>query len=92
MRLMQIGEVGAVAPRLPPPDTLALIVDKCFENVFPFVPRLIRWTPSCSDRPRVHSSQRGVVVRFQIDDGSGMKREATVDEVIKIVEELTRIH
>lgn len=29
---------------------------------------------------------------FQIDDGGGMKREATVDEVIKIVEELTRIH
>lgn len=29
---------------------------------------------------------------LQIDDGSGMKREATVDEVIKIVEELTRIH
>ncbi|CAG5859650.1 unnamed protein product [Menidia menidia] len=28
----------------------------------------------------------------EIDDGSGMKREATVDEVIKIVEELTRIH
>ncbi|TRY96322.1 hypothetical protein DNTS_021823 [Danionella cerebrum] len=33
-----------------------------------------------------------VCVRFQIDDGSGMKREATVDEVIKTVEELTRIH
>lgn len=32
------------------------------------------------------------VIQFQIDDGSGMKREATVDEVIKIVEELTRIH
>lgn len=32
------------------------------------------------------------VFQFQIDDGSGMKREATVDEVIKIVEELTRIH
>lgn len=32
------------------------------------------------------------VAWFQIDDGSGMKREATVDEVIKIVEELTRIH
>lgn len=32
------------------------------------------------------------VAQFQIDDGSGMKREATVDEVIKIVEELTRIH
>lgn len=28
----------------------------------------------------------------QIDDGSGMKREATVDDLIKIVEELTRIH
>lgn len=33
-----------------------------------------------------------IVIQFQIDDGSGMKREATVDEVIKIVEELTRIH
>ncbi|CAL8352416.1 unnamed protein product [Merluccius merluccius] len=33
-----------------------------------------------------------VVNTLQIDDGSGMKREATVDEVIKIVEELTRIH
>ncbi|XP_030621661.1 DNA damage-binding protein 1 [Chanos chanos] len=33
-----------------------------------------------------------VVSGLQIDDGSGMKREATVDEVIKIVEELTRIH
>ncbi|KAL2088954.1 hypothetical protein ACEWY4_015853 [Coilia grayii] len=33
-----------------------------------------------------------VVSGLQIDDGSGMKREASVDEVIKIVEELTRIH
>ncbi|KAM4744685.1 LOW QUALITY PROTEIN: DNA damage-binding protein 1 [Anableps anableps] len=33
-----------------------------------------------------------VVSTLLIDDGSGMKREATVDEVIKIVEELTRIH
>ncbi|XP_058858096.1 DNA damage-binding protein 1-like isoform X2 [Acipenser ruthenus] len=33
-----------------------------------------------------------VVSGLQIDDGSGMKREATVDELIKIVEELTRIH
>uniref|UniRef100_A0A8C8ML98 DNA damage-binding protein 1 n=1 Tax=Oncorhynchus tshawytscha TaxID=74940 RepID=A0A8C8ML98_ONCTS len=33
-----------------------------------------------------------VISTLQIDDGSGMKREATVDEVIKIVEELTRIH
>lgn len=32
------------------------------------------------------------IIQLKIDDGSGMKREATVDEVIKIVEELTRIH
>lgn len=31
-------------------------------------------------------------LQFQIDDGSGMKREATVDDLIKTVEELTRIH
>lgn len=37
-------------------------------------------------------AHRFCLVKFQIDDGSGMKREATVDEVIKIVEELTRIH
>ena len=29
---------------------------------------------------------------FQIDDGSGMKREAAVDDLVKMVEELTRIH
>lgn len=29
---------------------------------------------------------------LQIDDGSGMKREANVDDLIKIIEELTRIH
>lgn len=28
----------------------------------------------------------------QYDDGSGMKREATADDLIKVVEELTRIH
>lgn len=28
----------------------------------------------------------------QIDDGSGMKKEATVDDLVKIVEDLTRIH
>lgn len=33
-----------------------------------------------------------LLILFQIDDGSGMKREATVDDLIKIVEELTRIH
>ncbi|CAH2326209.1 DNA damage-binding 1 [Pelobates cultripes] len=33
-----------------------------------------------------------VVANLQIDDGSGMKRETTVDDLIKIVEELTRIH
>ena len=29
---------------------------------------------------------------FQIDDGSGMKREAAVEDLIKSIEELTRIH
>lgn len=29
---------------------------------------------------------------LQIDDGSGMKKEATVDDLVKIVEDLTRIH
>lgn len=29
---------------------------------------------------------------LQYDDGSGMKREATADDLIKVVEELTRIH
>jgi DNA damage-binding protein 1 len=28
----------------------------------------------------------------QMDDGSGMKREATVDDLVKTIEELTRIH
>jgi len=27
-----------------------------------------------------------------MDDGSGMKKEATVDDLVKIVEDLTRIH
>lgn len=29
---------------------------------------------------------------LQIDDGSGMKREATVEDIIKLIEDLTRIH
>lgn len=33
-----------------------------------------------------------VIQGLQIDDGSGMKREATVDELVKMIEELTRIH
>jgi DNA damage-binding protein 1 len=33
-----------------------------------------------------------VVQGILISDGSGMKREATVDDIIKIVEDLTRIH
>lgn len=33
-----------------------------------------------------------LLVLFQYDDGSGMKREATADDLIKVVEELTRIH
>ncbi|KAI8494230.1 DNA damage-binding protein 1 [Branchiostoma belcheri] len=33
-----------------------------------------------------------VVQGLQMDDGSGMKRECTVEDLIKLVEELTRIH
>ncbi|KAL3841910.1 hypothetical protein ACJMK2_019999 [Sinanodonta woodiana] len=33
-----------------------------------------------------------VVQGLQIDDGSGMKRDATIDDLVKMVEELTRIH
>lgn len=33
-----------------------------------------------------------VVTGLQIDDGTGMKKEATVDDIIKIVEELSRIN
>jgi len=29
---------------------------------------------------------------LQVDSGSGMKQEATVDDLVKIVEDLTRIH
>lgn len=38
------------------------------------------------------SHMNNVFLLLQIDDGSGMKRETTVDDLIKIVEELTRIH
>ncbi|CAG9789143.1 unnamed protein product [Diatraea saccharalis] len=36
--------------------------------------------------------QKETVQGIQIDEGSGMKRDATVDDLIKIVEDLTRIH
>lgn len=32
------------------------------------------------------------IIFFKIDNGSGMKQDATVDDLIKIVEDLTRIH
>lgn len=50
--------------------------------------------------PNLHSC--AVVLNFflnsfllslhQIDDGNGGKKDATIDDLIKIVEELTRIH
>ncbi|CAG4930678.1 unnamed protein product, partial [Parnassius apollo] len=36
--------------------------------------------------------QQETVQGLQIDDGGGMMRDATVDDLIKIVEDLTRIH
>lgn len=39
-----------------------------------------------------HKDMKEVCVGLQIDNGSGMKQDATVDDLIKIVEDLTRIH
>ncbi|XP_026318053.1 DNA damage-binding protein 1 [Hyposmocoma kahamanoa] len=36
--------------------------------------------------------QKDTIQGMQIDDGDGMMRDATVDDIIKIVEDLTRIH
>ncbi|XP_063367200.1 DNA damage-binding protein 1 [Cydia amplana] len=36
--------------------------------------------------------QKETVKGLQIDDGGGMMRDATVDDLVKIVEDLTRIH
>ncbi|EDO27988.1 predicted protein, partial [Nematostella vectensis] len=41
------------------------------------------------DLPRARMEE--VVTGLQIDDG-GMKKECTVDDLVKTVEELTRIH
>ncbi|MEQ2174748.1 DNA damage-binding protein 1 [Goodea atripinnis] len=68
-------------------------VGKIEHSLYPFLR-----TAAICDRGRQHSAGGSSFSSFQIttpiriDDGSGMKREATVDEVIKIVEELTRIH
>ncbi|XP_068761921.1 DNA damage-binding protein 1-like [Montipora capricornis] len=42
------------------------------------------------DLPRAKMEE--VVSGLQIDDGSGMKKECTVEDLVKVVEELTRIH
>ncbi|XP_049788661.1 DNA damage-binding protein 1 [Schistocerca nitens] len=39
-----------------------------------------------------HENMKEVAAGLQIDTGSGMKQEATVDDLVKIVEDLTRIH
>ncbi|OXU25996.1 hypothetical protein TSAR_009174 [Trichomalopsis sarcophagae] len=39
-----------------------------------------------------HEKMAEVAMGIVIDDGSGMKKEATVDDLVKIVEDLTRIH
>lgn len=40
----------------------------------------------------IHMCMTDICIILQIDDGAGMSRDATVDDLIKIVEELTRIH
>ncbi|XP_011303524.1 DNA damage-binding protein 1 [Fopius arisanus] len=39
-----------------------------------------------------HEKMAEVAMGLTIDDGSGMKKEATVDDLVKVVEDLTRIH
>ncbi|KDR10581.1 DNA damage-binding protein 1 isoform X1 [Zootermopsis nevadensis] len=39
-----------------------------------------------------HNKMKEVSLGLQVDSGSGMKQEATVDDLVKIVEDLTRIH
>jgi len=39
-----------------------------------------------------HSKMKEVALGLQVDSGSGMKQDATVDDLVKIVEDLTRIH
>ncbi|XP_069681913.1 DNA damage-binding protein 1 isoform X2 [Periplaneta americana] len=39
-----------------------------------------------------HDKMKEVSLGLQVDNGSGMKQEATVDDLVKIVEDLTRIH
>jgi len=39
-----------------------------------------------------NDKMREVVAGLQMDDGSGMKKEATVEDIIKTIEDLTRIH
>ncbi|XP_021371372.1 DNA damage-binding protein 1-like isoform X1 [Mizuhopecten yessoensis] len=42
------------------------------------------------NRDKMQETVQGLQV--YMDDGSGMKREATVDDLVKMIEELTRIH
>lgn len=64
----------------------------CFCTVACLSAHLPVWRSGCLPQWKWGGGSRFCLAWFQIDDGSGMKREATVDEVIKIVEELTRIH
>ncbi|MGH0136554.1 UNVERIFIED_CONTAM: hypothetical protein FKN15_034911 [Acipenser sinensis] len=80
------------------------IFSKCFSLIFPtwrsfHTERKTEQATGFIDGDLIESfldlsrpKMQEVVSGLQIDDGSGMKREATVDELIKIVEELTRIH
>ncbi len=57
-------------------DLMVIIINKIMNKFFIFIRSLKKF-----------------LICLKIDpDGSGMKREATVDDLIKIVEELSRIH
>jgi DNA damage-binding protein 1 len=54
--------------------------------------RLWQWVFPCLSEGVLLTVMALPLILLQYDDGSGMKREATADDLIKVVEELTRIH
>ena len=65
----------------PPPPPPSVPID--FRSAAPVLSPFIASQISCADWS--YACQ-------QIDDGSGMKKECTVEDLVKVVEELTRIH
>lgn len=51
------------------------------------------WLTACQFNVTQGGTNKFAILIFQIDpQGTGMKQQALVDDIIKIVEDLTRIH